>query len=161
MIRKSLLILMVILLLANLSCAMKTRNLRLETDDNVDALTGPEVEADMAVLETRINELWTELTTQKLTAYLTKQKIGPYFKSKKELSEFIAVYASLFRQLKFDREIVKSYKINSITLEPNGVIALVDISMKGTIYFVWQGKLHEVQQWVKSEGTWYLQPQAY
>jgi len=143
------------------SCTVKTVKLRLEEDDNVEALTGLEYEPDLANLEGRAHELWTELTTQKLTAHITKRKIAAYFKNSKELSEFIAIYASLFRELNFDREIVRSYKINNITLEQNGVIALVDITIKGRIYFVWQGKLHEVQKWVKSKGQWYLTPEAY
>lgn len=158
--RKAVILLLAIIIITT-SCAVKTRNLRLESDDNIEGLNGPGVEADILNLESRANELWTELTTQKLTAHITKRKIASFFKNSKDLSEFIAIYASLFRELKFDREIVRSYKINSITLEPNGVIALVDISIKGRIYFVWQGKLHEVQKWVKSGGEWYLLPQAY
>ena len=119
-------------------CAVKNRSLRLETDDSVQGLSGAEVEADLRALETRIFGLWNLLTDQKLTAHLTKSKLAPYFMNEQELSEFIAIYASLFRELSFRREIVQKYELNKITIEPNGVIALVDIEVRGRIYFIWQ-----------------------
>ena len=92
MVRKVILLSLCVMLVAT-GCAMKTRSLRLDEDDEVVGLSGPEVEADRLELDRRIHGLWTELTTQKLTAYITKGKIAPYFKNQKDLSEFIAVYA--------------------------------------------------------------------
>jgi len=158
--KKALAIILLIALIG-CSCAVKGKKLRLEEDDGIQGLTGGDVQPDLDALEVRVHTLWTELTTQKLTAYITKDKISGFFRTEKDLTEFIAIYASLFRELKFKREIVRKYKVNSITLEQNGVIALVDVTLKGRIYAIWDGKLHEVQKWVKSEGKWYLLPQAY
>lgn len=159
--RRTAIVFFLIVVLLCASCAVKNRKYRLDEDDDVIGLTGPEVQSDLQALTERVNGLWTELSDQKLTAYSTKQKISNYFENEKDLTEFIAIYASIFRDLDFHREIVKSYKVKSIKIEPNGVLALVEISIKGTIYFVWQGRLREVQKWQKSEGKWYIKPQAY
>ena len=154
-------LLIAVFALAAAGCSIKGRKLRLDSDDQVSGLTGGQAEAELEQLNSRVNGLWTELTESKLTAYLTKRKISPYFKNNQDLTEFIAIYASMFRDLSWRREIVLDYKVNNVTLEPNGVIALVDITVKGRIYLLWYGKLHEVQKWVKTDGRWYLQPQAY
>jgi phosphatidylglycerol---prolipoprotein diacylglyceryl transferase len=143
------------------SCSMKSRSLRMDEVESIEGLTGTSAENEAELLSARVESLWTELTSQKLTAYITKKKISPYFRTQKELSEFIAIYASLFRELSFDREIVKKYRVNKIVLEQNGVIARVDMTIWGKIYFIWQAKIHESQQWIKSDGQWYLVPQAY
>ena len=147
--KRSVIVLFLIVVLVSTSCAVKNRKYRLGEDDDVIALAGPEVQADQKALTDRVNGLWTELKNQKLTAYSTKQKISGYFINEKDLTEFIAIYASIFRDLDFHREIVKSYKVKSIKIEPNGVIALAEISIKGTIYLLWQGRLREVQKWQK------------
>jgi len=159
--RKLFAALLVLTMIASASCAVKGRSLRLERDDNINTLSGPEVESDLAHLTLRVNGLWGYLTEQKLTPYIAKRKLAPYFRDEKSLSEFIAIYASLFRQLDFDREIVRKYKINSVVIEENGVIGLVDIEIRGRIYAIWYAKIHEVEKWVKYGGEWYLEPQAY
>jgi len=144
-----------------LSCAVKTESLRLEEFETTPSLSASEAASETKRLSRRVNALWGDLEKLKLTTFLTKKKIAPYFETEKDLTEFIAIYASLMRQLNFDREVVLKYRVNEIKIEPNGVIARVDVEIWGRIYFLWYGKIHEIQRWERSEGRWYLRPEAY
>ena len=143
------------------SCAVKSQKLRLNEYEGIQALSGPEIGQDLQDLNARVDALWTDLKDEKITTYLTKRKIANYFESEKDLTEFIALYASLMRQNKFHRDSVLKYRVNGIKIEPNGVIARVDMEIWGRIYFLWYAKIHEIEKWEKSGGRWYLRPEAY
>ena len=149
------------LCLCVLSCAVKTESLRLDEFETMPSLSASEAAAEKERLAGRVNALWTDLEKLKLTTYLTKKKIAPYFETETDLTEFIAIYASLMRQLSFHRVAVLKYLVNEIKIEPNGVIARVDVEIWGRIYFLWYGKIHEIQRWERSGGRWYLRPEAY
>jgi len=148
------------LLLCN-ACAVKFKKIRLDAAKHVVPLTGPDVALDKEVLYSRASGLYDQLKKVKLTANITRQKLAPYFYDDKNLNEFIAIYATLFRGLDFQREILQSYKIKNIIVEENGVIGLVDINLKGKIYFIWSAKVHEIQKWEKRDGIWYMVPQIF
>jgi len=143
------------------SCAVRTKNLRLDADDNIKSLSGAEAALDQEGLYKRVDGLYGQLKRVKLTARITKNQIAPYFENEKDLTEFIAIYATLFRSLKFHREILQSYKIKKITIEENGMVGYVEIKLKGQIYLAWSGQVHEVQRWEKHEGDWYMIPQVF
>jgi hypothetical protein len=150
-----------VILFCAFSCAVKTEKLRLNEYEGINALSGSEIGPEMEALQARVNGLWSDLKDQKLTTYITKKKLSQYFESEKDLAEFIAIYASLMRQNSFSREVVLKYRVNGIKIEPNGVIARVDIEIWGRIYFLWYAKIHETQRWEKSGGRWFMRPEAY
>ncbi|MCB1153992.1 MAG: hypothetical protein H6684_04025 [Deltaproteobacteria bacterium] len=143
------------------TCALKVENLRLEGYDEIKSLEGPAAELEVEQIRARVDGLWTDLKDQKLAAYSTKDKIADYFENEKDLTEFIAIQTALMRRNSFAREIVLKYRVNQIKLEPNNVVAQVDMEVWGTIYFIWRAKIHEIQRWEKSGGRWYLRPQAF
>lgn len=142
-------------------CAVKRENLRLEEYESATALSEAEAAARTETLLGRVNALWSDLQDQKLSAYFTNDKIAGYFETPKELTDFIAIYASLMRKNSFQREIVLKYRVNGVKIERNGAIAHVDIDIWGRIYFLWYARIHEVQRWELSGGQWYLKPQVY
>ncbi len=148
------------LILSMCACAVKHENLRLEGYDKIRTLEDSEAKIEAEAVKARVEALWTDLQDQKLTAYITREKLNPYFASDEDLTEFIAIYASLMRTNSYDREIVLKYRINDIKIEANGVIARVDIDIWGRIYFVWHSRIHEIQRWEKSGDKWYLKPDA-
>jgi len=148
------------LILLMCACAVKNENLRLEGFDQVKALESSEAKGETEAVKKRVNDLWTYLHGQKLTTYIAREKLAPYFGNDKDLTEFIAIYASLMRQNSFHREVVLKYRINEVKIEANGVIARVDIDVWGRIFFVWYSRIHEIQRWEKTDDTWYLKPDA-
>ncbi|MBZ0270622.1 hypothetical protein K8I61_01185 [bacterium] len=154
-------VLLAVAALAFSACAVKTEKLRVDTFEDIRAMSEAEAADESGPLMERVTSIWTTLEDQKLTAYITKKKIAPYFEDETALTEFIAIYASLMRQSDFDREVVRKYRVNNVKIEPNGVVAHVDIDIWGRIYFVWYAKIHEIQEWRKSGGVWYLMPVAY
>ena len=149
-----------ILILLTCSCAVKNERIRLDDFDKVRTLSGPDAQVETEALKKRVDDLWTYLQDQKLTAYITSEKLAPYFAGEEDLTEFIAIYASLMRKNSFHREVVLKYRVNEIKVEANGVIARVDIDIWGRIYFVWYSRIHEIQRWEKINDKWYLKPDA-
>ncbi|MCC6157216.1 MAG: hypothetical protein IT350_04125 [Deltaproteobacteria bacterium] len=150
-----------LVLVAMAGCALKNEKLRLDEYEAVAAMPEDEASVRAQDLRGRVDGLWSGLEDQKLTAYITRGKIRPYFENEKDQTDFIAIYASLMRKNDFSREIVLKYRVNDIKIEPNGAVAHVDIDIWGRIYFLWYARIHESQRWEKSGGRWYLRPDAY
>ena len=152
-----------ILLVAVLSlvaCSVSSTSLRLDML-NTDSLPAGEVTDEVANVHARVEGLWSSLHHAKLSTDLTKKRIAEYFENSEDLSDFIAIYASLFRNKNFEREVVHNFKIGEIKIEPNGVQARVEVTLYGTIYFIWQHRIHEVELWKNVDGVWVLKPEAY
>jgi len=142
------------------ACTVTTTNLRLE-QLSIPALPENEVNTDLALVKSRAEGLWGALETAKLTTYLTKKRISPYFENDKDRSDFTALYSSLFREKRFAREFVSDYEIGKIVVEPNGAIAHVEMKIWGKIYFIWRHRIHDVQTWKKVNGEWVMKPESY
>jgi hypothetical protein len=142
------------------ACAWQSTSLRLE-ELNKPALPEAEVGADVAAVRVRAEALWKKFEAAKLTTYLTKDRITEFFENDKDRTDFIAIYASLFRTKKFQREFVHKVAIGKIIVEQNGVIARVETTIWGKIYFVWDHKIHETEMWKKVDGVWMMKPESY
>ncbi len=148
------------LILLMCACAVKNENLRLEGFDQIRAMEGSEAKTETEAVKKRVDDLWTYLRGQKLTTYIAREKLAPFFSHDQDLTEFIAIYASLMRKNSLRREVVLKYRVNDVKIEANGVIARVDIDIWGRIFFVWYSRIHEIQRWEKSADKWYLKPDA-
>jgi hypothetical protein len=148
-----------VLLLLCAACTVTTTNLRLDQLEE-PGLSESETADDITTLRARAEGLWQSLEKAKLTTYITKDRIASYFENDQDRSDFIAIYASLFREKKFEREYVQKFKIGKIVIEPNGVLAKVEVTIWGKIYAIWRHRIHEVQIWKKIDGAWVLKPQA-
>jgi hypothetical protein len=156
--RIALAILVLSLLLSG--CTVTRTNLRLDMLED-EGLPEAEVAGDVTALRARAEGLWGSLQTAKVATYLTKDRITGYFETEKDLSDFIAIYTSLFRLKKFEREYVRDFEIGEIVIEKNGVLARVEVTIWGKIYLFWNHRIHEVQTWKKVGGTWMMKPQTY
>jgi hypothetical protein len=150
-------ILTILLLLPAAACVHRAHLDRMET---TTFLAGEEVAVDEAALERRVRALFTILTQDKITTANTRDKLRPFFASDKDLSDFLAVYASEFRSLHFRRDKLARFTIHDTRIEENGVIGLVRIDLVGWLYAFLPSRLKEVQEWRKSEVEWYLTPIA-
>lgn len=159
MTRRIILVLMA-LALGLAACSVTKTELRLEQLD-IDSLPAAEVVDDITALNARVTGLWSSLIKAKLTTHITKKRIAEYFESEKDFSDFIAIYASLFREKNFAREYVYDFEIGEVAIEPNGVLARVEVTIRGRIYSLFLHKIHEVQHWKKVDGIWYIQPETY
>ena len=130
----------------------------LEWMDEVDALSSDEAAIDARNLEARVTDLFTVLEKDKISTYNTREKLRPFFQNEKDLTEFIAIYASTFRTLYFKSDRLRKFEILDVKLEQNGVIGLVRVDLTGRLYAFLPSQLKEVQKWQKSGGTWYLVP---
>jgi hypothetical protein len=124
-------------------------------------LSEQETAADVTALRARAEGLWGRLEQAKLTTHLTKSRVADYFETDKDRSDFTAIYASFFREKKFEREYVDAFKVGKIVIEPNGVLAHVEVTIWGKIYFIWRAKIHDVQTWKRIGGQWMMKPEAY
>ncbi|MDP8225149.1 MAG: hypothetical protein P9L99_17440 [Candidatus Lernaella stagnicola] len=149
-----------VMLLVFSACTVTKTKLRLDMLD-MEGLPEADVAADITALRSRAEGLWSSLEARKLSTHLTKDRIRDYFESDQDLSDFIAIYASLFRQEHFAREYVRDFEIGEIIIEPNGVLARVEVNIWGKIYFIWNHRIHEVQTWKKIGGVWMLKPLTY
>ncbi|NLH50001.1 MAG: hypothetical protein GX444_15585 [Myxococcales bacterium] len=148
-----------VFLLLCASCTVTTTNLRLD-QLNEPGLPENETVDDSTALRARAEGLWQSLEKAKLTTYITKDRIAGYFENEQERSDFIAIYASMFREKRFEREYVQKFQVGKIVIEPNGVLAKVEVTIWGKIYFIWRHRIHEVQTWKKTDGGWMMKPQA-
>lgn len=142
------------------ACTVTKTDLRLDQME-MAGLAEAEVADDVAALRTRVEGLWSNLEHAKLTTHLTKGRITEYFETEKDQSDFIAIYATLFREKRFAREYVEDFEIGKIVIEPNGVLARVEVKIWGKIYAIWRHRIHEVQLWKKVGGVWLMQPVTY
>jgi hypothetical protein len=142
------------------ACSLTSTNLRLD-ELNRPSLPASEVGNDITVLRGRTEALWNRFESAKLTTYLTKSRISEFFENDKDRSDFTAIYASLFRQSKFQREYVQKYEVGKILVEQNGVIARVEVTIWGTVYLVWRHRIHETEMWKKVDGVWMMKPESY
>jgi len=157
---KRLIVLSLLTALLVAGCAVTTSELRLDMLD-IDGIPEAEVAEDVTALRARVEGLWGALRYSKLTTQLTKERIAPYFENDKDMSDFIAIYASLFREKQFAREVVQDFEIERIVVEPNGVLARVEVRIWGKIYSIFQHRIHEVQLWKNVEGVWVMKPITY
>ncbi len=148
-------------LTAIFGCTLKHKSVNLDLANNVRTLPSEEAALDVERLTRRVTDLYGILSDDKITTYLTKQKIAGFFHNDQDLADFIAVYASMFRKAGFRPERVKRFSIKNILIEENGVIALVELTITGRYYFIWNAKIHEIQRWEKSHGQWYFVPSTY
>ncbi len=146
--------------LALAACTVTKTDLRLNQLETA-GLSETEVADDTAALRLRVEGLWSSLEHAKLTTHLTKSRIADYFETEKDQSDFIAIYATLFREKRFAREYVEDFEIGKIVIEPNGVLARVEVKIWGKIYAIWRHRIHEVQHWKKVGGVWLMQPVTY
>ncbi len=157
---KRLALMIIIACLALPACTATKTNLRLDMLE-MEGLPEAEVAADVTALRGRAEGLWSSLQSRKLATHLTKDRIGEYFETGEDLSDFIAIYTSLFRKKRFAREYVRNFEIDEIIVEPNGVLARVEVKLWGKIYWIWNHRIHEVQIWEKVGGVWMMKPQTY
>jgi len=149
-----------LLMLASAGCAVRTHKGNLHRMDDVVRSQASDSSADAAQLTRRVDLLYKTLESDKITTAMTKQKIAGFFKDERDLVNFLAIYASLFRKMDFYRDRVVSYKIRDVVIEENGVVGLVRLDVKGWIYVALMAKISEIQEWQKIEGEWYLIPKA-
>lgn len=142
------------------ACTATRTNLRLDMLD-VEGLPEAEVASDLTALRARTETLWSSLESAKLSTHLTKGRIADFFETEKDLTDFIAIYASLFREKRFAREYVREFEIGEIIIEANGVLARVEVTIWGKIYFIFNHRIHEVQTWKKVGGAWMMKPLTY
>ncbi len=157
---RRILLMLLALALGLAACSVTKTDLRLDQLD-IEGIPAAEVADDITALNARVTGLWSSLIKAKLTTHITKKRIAEYFESEKDLSDFIAIYASLFREKHFAREYVYDFEIGEIAIEPNGVLARVEITIRGRIYWFFLHKIHEVQRWKRIDGVWYIQPETY
>lgn len=154
------LVICLVLSLSAAACSVTHSELRLDMLE-IEGLPADDVVAETEAIRERVSELWGGLRKAKLTTSLTKKRIAPFFESEQELSDFIAIYASLFRENRFWREYVHDFEIGEIVIEPNGALARVEVTIWGKIYSIWRHKIHEVQLWKKVDGEWVIKPLTY
>jgi len=142
------------------ACTATSQDIRLEMLQ-IEGLSDDEVATDITALRARAEGLWGSLHKAKLTTHLTKKRIAEYFESEKDLSDFIAIYASLFRESHFWREYVSEFEVERVIIEQNGTLARVEIKLWGKIYAVFNHRIHEVQTWQKINGIWMMKPLSY
>jgi hypothetical protein len=148
---------LLVLALIAAACAVSSTNLRLEML-NTESLPAGEVTEQVATLHGRVEGLWGSLHHAKLSTDLTKKRIAEYFENSEDLSDFVAIYASLMREKNFESEKVQHFEIGQIKLELNGVQARVEVTLWGTIYFIWRHRIHEVEMWKNVDGVWVMKP---
>jgi hypothetical protein len=141
-------------------CAVTTTNLRTE-NLKIEGLAESDAAADAQALRARVEGLWGSLEQAKLTTFLTKDRIAEYFETEKDRSDFIAIYATLFRQKKFEREYVQKFKVGKVIIQPNGVLAHVEVNLWGKVYAIWSHRIHDVQTWQKINGAWMMKPETF
>ncbi len=151
---------LLLLLLLVSACSVSSTTLRMELLET-ESLPENESAEDIAAVRARVEGLWGSLRHAKLSTDLTKKRIAEYFESPEDLSDFIAIYASLFRNKDFEREVVHHFKVDQIKIEPNGVQARVEVTLYGTVYFIWQHRIHEVEIWKNVDGVWVMKPETY
>ncbi len=151
---------LLLLLLLVSACSVSSTTLRMELLET-ESLPENESAEDIAAVRARVEGLWGSLHHAKLSTDLTKKRIAEYFESPEDLSDFIAIYASLFRNKDFEREVVHHFKVDQIKIEPNGVQARVEVTLYGTVYFIWQHRIHEVEIWKNVDGVWVMKPETY
>jgi hypothetical protein len=123
-------------------------------------LSGDESALDEAALTKRVTALFAVLREDKITTFNTREKLRPFFRTEKDLADFLAIYAAEFRSLQFRRDKLAGFKIRDVRIEENGVIGLVRIDLRGWLWLFLPSRLKEVEEWQKSEGEWYLTPTA-
>jgi hypothetical protein len=153
-------LLLLLIVTVSSGCSVTTTNLRLD-QLNTPGLSEQETAAETTALRARAEGLWGRLEAAKLTTHLTKARVAEYFETDKDRSDFTAIYASLFREKKFEREYVNNFQVGKIVIEQNGVLAHVEVTIWGKIYFIWRAKIHDVQTWKRIGGQWMMKPEAY
>ncbi|MDP8257247.1 MAG: hypothetical protein P9M14_15990 [Candidatus Alcyoniella australis] len=145
---------LVLLILMVGGCSLRSSHYEL---DQLEAQQlDPQLAAlDLVQLEQRMNGLFTELCEGKMTIQLTNAKIAEFFADDDQRSTFIAVMADLLREADFRRQKIDRFKLGTILIEPNGVIAHAEVTYWGHFYFIWNAKVRQVITWKKEEGTWY------
>jgi hypothetical protein len=135
-----------------------THTINLDYQADARVLSPEEAKQETAHLERRVKELFSILTDDKVTTYNTKGKIRPYFATEEDLVDFVAIYATEFRDLHVIKERLTKFDIKDIRIEENGVVGLVRVDLVGRFYMFFPARLKEVQEWRKIHGEWYLRP---
>jgi len=136
-------------------CALRSSKIELDKLD-IEGLAGDLAEIDTQQIIANTDGLFGELTESKITTYLTGVSIKEYFANEEDLDTFIAIMADLFREAGLRKNRIRKYEIGEVKIEPNGVIAHVEVTYRGYYYLIWSAKVRQVITLHKEEGTWYV-----